>query len=146
VSRLCREELVAEATRLARYLMVGGAGLTVDAGAFTLLSRRGEGRAAARAASIAAATALTRAFNRHVTFRSASRRRREELARSASVALVAEGANHAPFLAMSALAPGLQPLSLIPPWAVVFASIAYAGQRFFTFRPAAAATARTKMG
>jgi putative flippase GtrA len=133
----CREELAAEAGRLARYLTVGGAGLATDTSVFTLLSHLGEGRAVARAASIAAATALTWTLNRRVTFRPSGRRAREELARYAGVALVAQGTNYALFLVLSALAPGLHPLALIPVCSVVSAAIAYTGQRLFTFRPAA---------
>jgi putative flippase GtrA len=138
--------LAAEGLRLTRYLSVGCGGLALDVSVFSLLSHLGESRAAARASSIAAATALTWAFNRRVTFRPSGRRRRAELARYAGVALTAQGTNYALFLALSALAPSLHPLLLIPACSVVSAAIAYTGQRFFTFRPAATATARTKLG
>jgi putative flippase GtrA len=144
--RLCREALAAEAARLARYLTVGGAGLATDISVFTLLSHLGESRAVARAASIATATALTWAINRRVTFRPTGRRRREELARYAGVALVAQGANYTLFLTLSALAPGLHPLALIPACSAASAAIAYTGQRMFTFRPALAAAVRARMG
>jgi hypothetical protein len=55
------------------------------------------------AASIAAATALTWSINRQVTFRPTVRRRREQLARYASVALVAQGTNYALFLGFERL-------------------------------------------
>jgi putative flippase GtrA len=139
--RVAREELSAEAARLARYLTVGGAGLATDSSVFALLSHLGEGRAVARAASIVAATALTWALNRRVTFRPTGRRRREELARYAAVAATAQGINYALFLALSAVAPSLQPLALIPACSAVSAAIAYTGQRLFTFLPARAASA-----
>ena len=120
-------------------MTVGGTGLLLDGTVFTLLSRAGEGRAGARAVSILAATALTWAINRRVTFARTGRRRREEIARYAAVAAVAQGTNYSLFLALGALAPNLHPLMLIPVCAMVSATIAYTGQRLFTFRPARAA-------
>jgi putative flippase GtrA len=137
--RLSRDQLTAEAARAARYMTVGGAGLMLDATVFTLLSHAGEGRAGARAASLLAATALTWAINRRVTFAKTGRRRREELARYGGVALVAQGTNYSLVLTLGALAPNLHPLALIAGCAMVSATIAYTGQRLITFRPARSA-------
>jgi putative flippase GtrA len=139
--RLNRQTLLKEAHRAARYLTVGGGGLLTDSAVFMALSHAGAGRPLARAVSIVAATGLTWALNRRVTFESSGRRKREELARYAGVAAVAQSANYSLFLVLGALAPGLHPLLLIPPCAAVSATISYTGQRLFTFRPARAAAA-----
>ena len=138
--RLSQAQLAAEAARAARYLTVGGAGLALDAAVFTLVSHFGQGRAVARAVSLAAATCLTWAINRRVTFARTGRKRREELMRYAAVALCAQATNYTLFLVVGALAPSLHPLVLIPCCAAVSASISYTGQRLFTFRPATSAT------
>jgi len=137
--RLSRQELLAEARRVASYGLVGAAGLALDAAVFLAISHLGGGRAVSRALSIAAATGLTWALNRRLTFQRSGRRKREELARYAAVAAVAQGTDFTLFLALSAVAPGLHPVLLIPPCAAISASISYTGQRIFTFRPARAA-------
>ena len=130
--------LRAEILRGGRFLVVGCAGLAVDTAVFALLQNAGAHRAVGRAISLAAATCVTWSINRKVTFGRTGRRRAAELGRYALVALIAQGFNYGLFLLLGALAPGVNPLFLIPVCAAAAAGLSYAGQRFFTFAPTAA--------
>jgi putative flippase GtrA len=125
----------------ARFLMVGGAGLAVDAGLFTLLSHAGLGDAAARAGSLGAATLLTWGLNRRFTFAASGRRHGAELARYTLVALSAQGLNYALFLALREAVPVLPALGALLCGAAFAALFSFTGQRLITFAPATAHTA-----
>lgn len=118
-----------------KFLAVGVLGLAVDTAAFALAYHFGATRALARAASLGLATCVTWIINRRITFQPTGRRRSLELARYATVALVAQGFNYVLFLALGALAPQVAPVLLIPFCAAAAAVLSYSGQRFFTFRP-----------
>lgn len=125
----------------ARFLAVGGAGFTLDAGLFTLFSHAGFADAAARAASLAAATLLTWQLNRRFTFAGSGRRQREELARYVLVTLTAQGMNYALFLLLRHVVPTLPAMAALLAGAAVAALLSFSGQRLFTFAPAAARAA-----
>jgi putative flippase GtrA len=118
-----------------RFLAVGVLGLTVDALLFSILHGAGLSRAAGRALSLAAATAVTWRLNRRFTFAATGRRQRAELGRYAAVVLGAQGISYATFLAISWAAPHIHALVALVCGAVVATAFSFTGQRFFTFRP-----------
>lgn len=138
MASISRAQLSAEALRAGRFLGVGLAGLAMDTGVFTLLQAESVGRAAARAASLLAATGLTWGLNRWLTFRRSGRRAAHEFGRYALVALGAQGLNYLLFLALGELFPTVVPQLLILACAVAATGLSYSGQRLFTFRPARA--------
>src|SRR3954470_2364539 len=85
----------------ARFLMVGLVGLLTDA----VCSQAGLPDAAARAMSLAAATAVTWLLNRAFTFGASSRSALAESLRYALVALGAQGLNYLLFLGLRAAVP-----------------------------------------
>jgi putative flippase GtrA len=129
-----------EILRGARFAGVGVAGLAMDTAVFTLLHSQGVGRPVARAVSLLAATGLTWGLNRWLTFHRSGRRAHHELGRYALVALGAQGFNYGLFLGLGGAFPKVAPQLLILVSAVAAAGLSYAGQRFFTFRPAPTTT------
>ncbi len=119
---------------LCRFLAVGVVGLTLDAVLFSLLHDAGLSRAAGRALSLAAATAVTWRLNRSVTFAATGRGQGGELGRYAAVVLGAQGISYATFLMLSAIAPRLPALVALFIGAVVASAFSFTGQRLFTFR------------
>lgn len=87
----------------------------------------------ARAVSLGAATCLTWALNRHVTFARTGRLAVSEWARYCIVALVAQGFNYGLFIWLSGLFPHIYAQLLILPCAAAAAGLSYLGQRQFTF-------------
>lgn len=128
----------AEARRIALFVVVGLLGLAVDAGVFTGLFDAGVSRAAARALSLAAATLLTYALNRGITFAraAAGRRARSEFARYVLVTLVSQGTSYGLFLVLSVVLPALPALAALMAGAAAATVLSFTGQRLFTFRVA----------
>lgn len=123
----------------APFLAVGLAGLAADTVIFNLLHAVGLSPAVARVLSLGAATVLTWTLNRRFSFARTGRREAGELGRYVLVALGAQGLSYAIFLTLASVAPEV-PLT-ISLWigAVLAAAASYAGQRWFTFAPRAAA-------
>lgn len=117
-----------------RFLAVGCAGLSLDAGSFLALAAMGTPEPFARALSLGAATLLTWRLNRRFTFGDSDRRESFEGGCYTAVALGAQGLNYALFLMLRALWPALPPLLALFAGAVFAAGFSYTGQRFFTFR------------
>jgi putative flippase GtrA len=113
------------------FLAVGLAGLALDTAVFAGLVAAGLAPAAARIASLGAATVLTWRLNRRWTFPASGRDQRAELGRYAAVAAMSQGFSYAAFLLGMAL--GLAPVPALWTGAVLAAAGAYAGQRVFTF-------------
>lgn len=128
----------AEARRIALFIGVGLLGLAVDAGVFSVLFGPGLSRAAARAGSLGAATLVTYALNRSVTFARAGSgpRARGEFARYVLVTLVSQGSSYGLFLLLSAAVPALPALAALMAGAAAAAVLSFTGQRLFTFRVA----------
>ena len=118
-----------------RFLAVGCAGLGTDGAIFMLLHTIGAERPVSRAVSLAAATCVTWAINRRITFARTGRRPTFELGRYGLVALVAQGFNYGLFLGLSSALPAAHPLLLIVFCAACAAGFSYGGQRLFTFAP-----------
>lgn len=127
-------------SQLARFLAIGMAGLSIDILCFTLGHNAGLSRAAARALSLAAATAVTWTLNRTFTFPATGRRKRVEIIRYGAVVLLSQGFSYATFLTLSAVFPHLPPVVPLIIGAVAATAFSFGGQRLFTF---AAPTTRT---
>jgi putative flippase GtrA len=119
---------------LARFLLVGCAGLLLDAGLFSALAYEGVAEPLARAASLSAATFLTWRLNRRFTFGDSHRRQPFEGSWYVTVALVAQGLSYLIFLGLRAAAPELPALIALLIGAVAATAFSYSGQRFMTFR------------
>jgi putative flippase GtrA len=119
---------------LTRFLMVGCAGLGLDAGLFSLLAHHGAAEPLARAASLGAATFLTWRLNRHFTFGDSRRLQPFEGGWYVTVALGAQGLSYLIFLTLRALMPGWPALIALLIGAAAAAAFSYSGQRFLTFR------------
>ncbi len=135
---------------LSAFLAVGVAGLVVDLGLLWMLERAGLPLAGARAISLPAATLVTWALNRRLTFARSGRKAHHEAARYAAVALVAQSVNYVAALAVSGVlqraphlaslvlgaagrAPHARDMAAAFFGAVVATLFSYTGQRFFTF-------------
>lgn len=135
---------------LGLFLAVGVAGLAVDLGLLWVLEHMGLPLAGARAISLPAATAVTWALNRRLTFARSGRKAHHEALRYALVALIAQSVNYvaalavasvlarAPHLALLVLggaahAPHARDMAAAFFGAVVATLFSYTGQRFFTF-------------
>lgn len=134
-ARISQDWIRAEVWRGVRFLAVGALGLAADTAIFMALHAMGAERALARAVSLGAATLLTWALNRGVTFARTGRLPAGEFGRYGLVALVAQGFNYGLFLWLSALFPQAYPPRLIFVCAVAAAGCSYLGQRLFTFAP-----------
>jgi putative flippase GtrA len=119
---------------LARFLMVGCAGLALDATVFSLLAHHGVAEPFARAVSLGAATLLTWRLNRRFTFGNSRRLQPLEGGWYAAVALGAQGLSYMAFLTLRALVPDLPALTALLIGAVAATAFSYSGQRFLTFR------------
>lgn len=119
---------------LTRFLMVGCAGLALDAGLFSWLASEGLAEPLARAVSLGAATLLTWRLNRRFTFGDSRRVQPSEGGWYGAVALGAQGLSYLVFLGLREAAPGLPALSALLVGAVVATAFSYSGQRFLTFR------------
>jgi putative flippase GtrA len=119
---------------LARFLMVGCAGLALDATLFSLLAHQGAAEPFARAVSLGAATLLTWRLNRRFTFGNSRRLQPLEGGWYAAVALGAQGLSYMAFLTLRALVPDLPALTALLIGAVAATAFSYSGQRFLTFR------------
>jgi putative flippase GtrA len=124
---------------LARFLVVGVGGLSVDIAVLWLAERAGIGHIVARIISLSVATLATWALNRHFTFGDSGRRAGAEFGRYALVALVAQSVNFAVFVALCAIWPAIVHSFAAVAGAVVATAFSYTGQRFFTFAPQEAA-------
>lgn len=122
--------------QLARFVGVGVAGLTVDMLVFTGLHLFSATPAAARAASLGVATAVTWALNRRFTFAATGRLKRLEMSRYAIVVLFAQGISYAVFLSLIAAVPPFPAQAALLVGAVSATAFSYLGQRLFTFAPA----------
>jgi putative flippase GtrA len=117
----------------ARFLMVGLVGLLTDATVYTVCSQAGLPDAAARAISLAAATAVTWLLNRAFTFGASPRSALAESLRYALVALGAQGFNYLLFLGLRAAVPPAPALYCLATSAACAAVLSFLGQRFYTF-------------
>jgi putative flippase GtrA len=117
------------------FLAVGLAGLALDTAVFAGLVALELAPAVARVLSLGAATVLTWWMNRRWTFAASGRSGRAELGRYAAVALLSQGFSYLAFLTGMSL--GLPPVIALWTGAVLAAGLAFAGQRLFTFSPAA---------
>ncbi|BCJ92371.1 hypothetical protein IZ6_31060 [Terrihabitans soli] len=119
---------------LTRFLMVGGAGLILDAGLFSLLAYEGVPEPLARAASLGAATFLTWRLNRRFTFGDSHRLQPFEGSWYVAVALGAQGLSYLIFLTLRGITPDLPALGALLIGAITATAFSYSGQRFLTFR------------
>ena len=121
------------AWRVVRFLLVGLAGLAVDAGLFQWLYGSGAIAPVARAVSLALATLVTWALNRTFTFAPSGRRPMHEALRYACVALVAQGFNYSMFLFLLHVTGASHPLRTLVATAVMTAVFSFTGQSLFAF-------------
>lgn len=119
---------------LARFGLVGTAGLAFDAALFTLLASQPLAEPVARALALVAATVLTWRLNRRFTFGDSARREGFEGGCYGMVALCAQGLNFVIFLALRAAVPDIPALAALLAAAACAAVFSYTGQRFVTFR------------
>lgn len=119
---------------LTRFLMVGCAGLALDAGLFSWLAHEGVPEPLARAVSLIAATLLTWRLNRRFTFGDSRRMQPFEGGWYVAVALGAQSLSYLIFLALRGLTPDLPALAALLIGAVAATAFSYSGQRFLTFR------------
>lgn len=117
-----------------RFLMVGCAGLNLDAGLFSVLTYQGLAEPLARAASLGAATFLTWRLNRRFTFGSGRRLQPFEGGWYVAVAAGAQGFSYLIFLTLRGLMPDLPALAALLIGAIAATAFSYCGQRFVTFR------------
>lgn len=129
------ERLLALAPKgLIRFLVVGVGGLSVDVAVLWLLEQAGLDHRLARFLSLAVATVVTWALNRHFTFGESGRQSRVEFGRYALVALVAQSINYLVFVGVLEAFPHMVHTLAAVIGAVVATGFSYTGQRFFTFR------------
>jgi putative flippase GtrA len=119
---------------LARFLMVGCAGLILDAGLFSVLAHQGLAEPFARATSLGAATLLTWRLNRRFTFGNSRRLQPLEGGWYVAVALGAQGLSYLIFLTLRSGASELPALGALLIGAILATAFSYSGQRFLTFR------------
>lgn len=119
---------------LTRFLMVGCAGLVLDAGLFSALAFEGVPEPLARAVSLGAATFLTWRLNRRFTFGNSRRLQPFEGGWYVAVALCAQSLSYLIFLTLRGLVPELPALAALLTGAVAATAFSYSGQRFLTFR------------
>jgi putative flippase GtrA len=119
---------------LTRFLMVGCAGLILDAGLFSALAHQGLAEPLARAASLGAATLLTWRLNRRFTFGNSRRLQPFEGGWYVMVAAGAQGLSYLIFLTLRGLIPDLPALAALLIGAIAATAFSYSGQRFVTFR------------
>jgi putative flippase GtrA len=119
---------------LTRFLLVGCAGLALDAGLFSLLAYEGVVEPLARAVSLGAATFLTWRLNRRFTFGDSRRLQPFEGGWYVAVALGAQGLSYLIFLGLRSTVPELPALMAILIGAIAATAFSYSGQRFMTFR------------
>lgn len=143
VRRLARPALPAVAERLLamapkgliRFLIVGVGGLSVDVAVLWLMKDgAGLSHEVARLVSLAVATVVTWALNRHFTFGESGRGQGVEFGRYAIVAAVAQSVNYLTYLGVIEAAPHIDYRIAAVIGAVVATGFSYTGQRFFTFR------------
>jgi putative flippase GtrA len=119
---------------IVRFLAVGCAGFSLDAGTFFVLAQEGVAEPLARALSLGAATLLTWQLNRRFTFGESARHVAFEGGWYTGVALGAQGLNYFAFLGLRTFVPELPALGALLAGAVFAALFSYTGQRFLTFR------------
>ena len=122
------------AWRVIRFLMVGLAGLAVDAGLFHWLYGSNVIAPVARAISLVIATLVTWSLNRTFTFDPSGHRPIHEALRYAGVALVAQGFNYLMFLILLHVTGAAHPLRMLVVTAVMTAALSFTGQSLFAFR------------
>ncbi len=118
---------------LPRFLLVGFAGLACDATLFWTLAAAGAPEAAARLASLAAATLLTWLLNRRLTFAASGRTPPREAVRYGLVALGAQGLNLGLFLGLRSALPEVRPLVALVACAAVATLFSFTGHSLLTF-------------
>ncbi|BBE73984.1 GtrA family protein [Oharaeibacter diazotrophicus] len=122
--------------RYARFLVVGGLGFAVDAGATELLVLAGLPALGARVAAIALAMTTTYLLNRRLTFRS-DRRGAALLAEGGRYFAVAIGAaafNYAVFALVLTIVPGIRPALAVAVASVAAMVLSYLGYSTLVFR------------
>lgn len=126
----------------ARFLMVGGLGLAIDLGLFTVLDARALAPETARLVSLGCAFVVTFALNRRFTFARSGRNPLNELLFYGLGTLAAQSLSYGVFLLLVYRAPALpRSLSLLA-GAGLAAFVGFASHRHFAF--AAVGTARER--
>ena len=125
--------------RILRFLMVGLAGLAVDASLFHWLYGSGAIAPVARAISLVIATLVTWSLNRTFTFAPSGHRPMHEALRYGGVALVAQGFNYLMFLFLLHVTGAAHPLRMLVATAVMTAALSFTGQSLFAFGRGSAA-------
>jgi putative flippase GtrA len=118
--------------RLVRFLGVGLVGLACDSALFWALFQSGASAQWARGLSLPAATLVTWALNRIITFEPSGRAWWHELLRYAGVAALVQGFNYLLFLSL-VYGAALHPLLALLISAVAAAALSFAGQSLITF-------------
>ena len=118
---------------LVQFLSVGLLGLATDVVVLSFLEYLSFSAAVARAYSLCAATLVTWALNRRLTFDPSYRRPAAEIFRYALVTLLAQGLNYLVFLMIIVFWHELPHAFAAVFGAAFAASFSYTGHRFFTF-------------
>jgi putative flippase GtrA len=126
---------VALPASLIAFLGVGMTGLAANLGLLTVLELLHVPFPAAYGVSLVAATAITWALNRRVSFAASGRPAHHEALRYFLVALVAQGVNYAVALVLTRFAPHSPHVMDAVIGAVIATLFSYTGQRLFTFTP-----------
>jgi len=126
---------LARLPRVFRFLCVGGLGLLVDLGVFTLIALYGVHPLIARLASLAVATIVTWRLNRTFTFDRSGRHQSEEAMRYIAVVAVAQATSYAVFAALVLSVAARLPQAAVIAGAAAGALISYNGHRLFAFAP-----------
>jgi putative flippase GtrA len=124
--------------RLARFLVIGTAGLVTDVGIFTIVAAFGLHPLVARGISLVIATLVTWRFNRALTFEATGRRQHDEAIRYAIVTAIAQGTSYGVFAVLV-----LTVLASVPQVAILIGSaigalVSYKGHRLLSFAPTTA--------
>ena len=115
-----------------RFLLIGAAGFTIDAGLTELLIRSGTHALIARPPALIAAMLATWLLNRSFTYRVATRRSAVEALRYSLVAALVAGLNYVAYSIIITL--GVSPFVAIAIASAAQAVISYFAYRRFVFR------------